>query len=100
MEGDLVLAALGVFIIVMGGLVAVAGVHRAWSSDNAGNPALGNIVTAVGLLAIAVGLTLGVANLVIWLTGRGRGIEADVKQHDNEDMLQSMREDGLPDRPA
>ena len=43
---------------------------------------------------------LGVANLVIWLTGRGRGIEADVKQHDNEDMLQSMREDGLPDRPA
>jgi hypothetical protein len=100
MEADLILAAAGVFIIVMGGLVAVAGIHRAWTTGNAGNPALGNMMAAVGLLVVVMGLILGIVNLVIWLTGRRRGIEAEVKPDENEDLLQSMRADGHPDRPT
>lgn len=98
METDLILAGVGVFIIVMGGLVAVAGVHRAWTTDNSANPVLGNIMTAVGLLVVVIGLVLGIANLVIWLTGRRRGIEAEVKPNDDEDLLRSIRDDSHRNR--
>jgi hypothetical protein len=77
MEADLILAVVGVIIIVMGGLVAVAGVHRKWSTDNAGNPVLGNIVAALGALVILLGAALAIANVVIWMTGRRRGAGAD-----------------------
>jgi hypothetical protein len=73
LEADLVIAVAGVVIIVMGGLVAVAGVHNRGSTDNAGNPVLGNIIAVAGLVAIALGVLLAVANVVIWLTGRRRG---------------------------
>lgn len=73
MEADLILSVVGLVIIVMGGLVAVAGVHRKWSTDNAGNPVLGNIVAAVGALVILFGVLLAIANVVIWMTGRRRG---------------------------
>ena len=38
MEADLIVAAVGVFIIVMGGLVAVAGVHPRWQSIQNNSP--------------------------------------------------------------
>ena len=65
MEADLILAVVGLIIIVMGGLVAVAGVHRKWSTDNAGNPVLGDIVAALGALVILLGAVLAIANVVI-----------------------------------
>jgi heme/copper-type cytochrome/quinol oxidase subunit 1 len=77
MEADLIIAVVGVLIIVMGGLVTVAGVHRKWSTDNAGNPVLGNIVAAVGALVILLGVALAIANVVIWITGRRRGARGD-----------------------
>ena len=71
MEADLIVAAVGVFIIVMGGLVAVAGVHPRWQSiqNNSPAPLLGNIIAIVGLVLIVVGLVLLVANLVVWIGG-------------------------------
>jgi len=92
-------AVAGVFIM-MGGLVAVAGIHRAWSTDNSANPVLGNIITAAGLVVVEIGLILGIVNLVIWLTGRRRGIEAEVKPDHDEDLLRSIRDDGHRDRIA
>jgi hypothetical protein len=73
MEADLVIAVAGLIIIVVGGLVAVAGVHGKVSTEDAGNPVLGNIIAVVGLLVIALGLLLAIANEAIWLTGRRRG---------------------------
>jgi hypothetical protein len=73
MEADLVFLVVGVIGIVLGGLVTVAGVHTRQSTDNAGNPVLGNIMAALGLLVVVVSVILGVVNLVIWLTGRRRG---------------------------
>jgi hypothetical protein len=73
MEADLVIAVGGVITIVVGGLVAVAGVHNRGSNDNAGNPVLGNIIAAVGVLVILLGVVLAIANAVIWATGRQRG---------------------------
>jgi hypothetical protein len=100
MEADLILVAAGVFIIVMGGLVAVAGIHRKWSTDNASNPVLGNIMAAVGLLVAVMGLILGIVNLVVWLTGRRRGIETEAKPDNHEDLLRSIRDDGQRNRTS
>jgi hypothetical protein len=76
MEADLVIAVGGVITIVVGGLVAVAGVHSRASTDNAGNPVLGNIIAAVGVLVILLGVILAMVNAVIWATGRRRGRKA------------------------
>jgi hypothetical protein len=90
MEADLVILVVGVIGIVVGGLVTVAGVHSRQSTDHAGNPVLGSIVVALGLLVVLVGLILGIANLVVWLTGRRRGIVADVKPVEQDALLQSV----------
>ena len=99
MEADLVFLVAGVIGIVLGGLVTVAGVHTRQSNNNAGNPVLGNIIAALGLLVVVVSVILGIANLVIWLTGRRRGNAAKVKPDDEDDLLQSIRADGHRDEP-
>jgi hypothetical protein len=93
MEADLVIAVVGVITIVVGGLVAVAGVHNRTSNDNAGNPILGNIIAAIGVLAILLGLILAIANVVVWLTGRSRGNQARPQTAD-ERLLQNIRDEG------
>lgn len=72
MEADLLLAAVGVFIIVMGGLTAVAGVHPRWQNVHNSSPAplLGNINAIFGLIVIIFGLILLVVNIVVWVSGR------------------------------
>jgi hypothetical protein len=74
MEGDLVVAVVGVIVIVCGGLVAVAGAHPKWQNihDNSPAPLLGNIIAAFGLLIVAVGVILLLINLVIWISSRFR----------------------------
>jgi hypothetical protein len=98
MEADLVFLVAGVIGIVLGGLVAVAGVHTRESSNNAGNPILGNIIAALGLLVVVVSVTLGIVNLVIWATGRRRGNLARPLT-DDEQLLQHMRDEGRGTSP-
>jgi hypothetical protein len=98
MEADLFIAGAGAFIIVMGGLVAVAGVHRAWTTSNAPNPALGNVIVAAGALVILLGVALAMANVVVWMAGRRRGTEATVKPGQKDDLLESIRDDGHRDQ--
>ena len=95
MEADLSIAAVGLVIIVLGGILAVAGFHPRVQSihDNTSAPLAGNIVAAVGALMVLLGLVLAAVNLVIWISGRRRGIQT-VPESDNEDLLQSMRDDG------
>ena len=57
----------GLFFMCMGGLIAVAGVHNPGSTDNAGNPALGSVFVALGLLGILAGLLLGILSISFWL---------------------------------
>ena len=74
MEGDLTIAAGGLIVVVMGGLIAVAGVHRAVRpiQDNSPAPVLGTVIVIVGLAIVAFGVLLAVANVFIWLGGRRR----------------------------
>src|SRR5580704_17568341 len=74
MEADLVIAAVGLIVIVLGGLVAVAGVHPKWQSihNNSPAPLLGNIMAGFGLLIVAVGVILLLVNTVIWISRRMR----------------------------
>jgi hypothetical protein len=69
-EADLLVAFGGLVVIVVGGLVAVAGVHARGSADNAGNPLLGNIIAAGGAVIVLGGLVLAVMNVVVWIGGR------------------------------
>lgn len=100
MEADLVVLVVGVIGIVVGGLVTVAGVHSRQSTDNAGNPVLGGMVVALGLLVVLVSLILGAANLVIWVSGRRWGAETKATSDDEDDLLQRIRDDGRRDRSA
>jgi hypothetical protein len=74
MEGDLIIAAGGFFVVLMGGLIAVAGVHRAWQpvQDNSPAPVLGTVIVVAGLAIVAFGVLLAVANIFIWLGARRR----------------------------
>jgi uncharacterized membrane protein YidH (DUF202 family) len=74
MEQDLGIAAGGVFIILMGGLLSVTGFHDRTQpiQNNAPNPALGNVIGIIGVVVIAAGMVLSLVNLVVWLTGRRR----------------------------
>jgi hypothetical protein len=101
MEGDLIIAAVGLVIIAMGGLIAVAGVHYRVQSihDNAPAPVAGNIIAAVGALMFLLGLVLAATNMVIWMPGRHRGNQSRPKS-ENEALLPSIRDDGRRDRPA
>jgi hypothetical protein len=74
MEGDLIIAAGGLIVVFMGGLVAVAGVHRSWQpiQDNSPAPVLGTIIVIAGLAIVAFGFLLAVANLIVWLGGQRR----------------------------
>jgi hypothetical protein len=48
MQADL-LAVVGAILLVVGGPVAVGrGVHRKWSTGNAGTPVLGDVVAVLG----------------------------------------------------
>jgi hypothetical protein len=74
MEADLGVAGVGLFIFVMGGLVAVAGVHPRWQNVHNSSPAplLGNVIAGFGLLVAGVGLVLLVVSVVVWMGGRRR----------------------------
>jgi hypothetical protein len=98
MEGDLVIAVVGLVIIVLGGIVAVAGIHPRGQSihDNAPSPLAGNIIAAAGALLILVGLILATANLVIWLTGRNKPRPLS----DDEVLLRKIRDDGHRNRSS
>jgi hypothetical protein len=74
MEGDLVVATVGLVIIVMGGVVAVAGVHPRWQSIHQNSPAplLGTIIAIAGMVIVVLGVVMLLVNVVIWLSGRLR----------------------------
>jgi hypothetical protein len=95
MEADLSIAGAGLLIIVVGGVVAVAGFHSKVQpiQDNTPAPLAGTIVAALGALMALLGLVLAAVNLVIWMTGRRRGNEG-APETENEALLQSMRDDG------
>jgi hypothetical protein len=63
LTADFMAVAGGMFFVAMGGLIAVAGLHPATSTDTAGNPRLGSIVIAFGLLGVATGLLLCILTL-------------------------------------
>ena len=62
----------GIFLVLMGGLISVAGFHPAVQNiqDNAPNPVLGDVIAAIGLVIVALGFLMAVVNVVVWLTGR------------------------------
>ncbi len=95
MGGDLIIAAVGLVIIVIGGLIAVAGVHYRVQSihDNASAPVAGNIVAAVGALMFLFGVVLAAVNTAIWIAGRHRRNQIRPKS-ENDALLQSIRDDG------
>jgi hypothetical protein len=95
MEADLSIAAVGLVVVVLGGILAVAGFHPRVQSihDNTPAPLAGNIVAAVGALMVLLGLVLAAVNLVIWMSGRWRGSQA-APESENEALLESMRDDG------
>ena len=98
---DLVFLVAGVIGIALGELVTVAGVHARQSTDNAGNPVLGNIIAALRLLVVVVSVILGIANLVIWVTpGVAERSRPWAKPDDEDDLLQTIRDDGHRDRTA
>jgi len=74
MEADLGIAVVGLVIFVMGGLVAVAGVHPRWQNVHNSSPAplLGNFIAGFGLLVSGAGLMLLVVSVVVWMGGRRR----------------------------
>ena len=101
MESDLIIAAAGLVVIVMGSLVAVAGRHFSVQPihDNTPAPLAGNIIAAVGALMILLGLVLAAANIVIWIVGRHRGDQIRPNP-DSEALLQSIRDEGRQDHPS
>jgi hypothetical protein len=74
MEADLGLAVVGLVVFVMGGLVAVAGVHPRWQNVHNSSPAplLGNIIAGIGLLIAGLGILLLVVSAFVWMSGRRR----------------------------
>jgi hypothetical protein len=101
MEADLGVAVGGFAVFVFGGVVAVAGFHPKWQSihDNSTAPLLGNIIAAFGLLIAAAGLVLLMVSIVVWMAGRHRGNQTMPKS-ENEDLLESIRDDGHRGRPV
>jgi formate hydrogenlyase subunit 3/multisubunit Na+/H+ antiporter MnhD subunit len=95
MEGDLSIAAVGLLIIVFGGIAAVAGFHSRVQSihDNTPAPLAGNIIAVVGALVVLLGFGLAAVNLVIWMTGR-RQEGPTASESENEALLQTIRDDG------
>ena len=74
MEKDLGLALIGLVVFVVGGLIAVAGVHPNWQNVHNSSPAplLGNIIGGIGLVIAGLGILLLVVNTVVWAAGRPR----------------------------
>lgn len=69
-EEDLWIVLGGVAVILIGGLVAVAGLHRRGSNSTSPSPVLGTIVVVVGLVIVVFGLGLAFVNLTMWLRNR------------------------------
>jgi hypothetical protein len=74
MEADLTIAAGGLMVILLGGVVAVAGWHPKWQpiQDNSPAPILGTIIVVAGIAIVLLGVLLALANVIVWLSGRRR----------------------------
>jgi hypothetical protein len=71
MEADLGVAGAGLFIFILGGLLAVAGYHPGWQNVHNSSPAplVGNVIAGIGLLVGAVGVLLLVVSVVVLMGG-------------------------------
>ena len=69
-EEDLWVVLGGVAVILVGGLVAVAGLHRREGNSSSPSPVLGTILVVVGLVIVVFGLGLALVNLAVWLRSR------------------------------
>ena len=98
MEADLFIAGAGAFIIVMGGLVAVAGVHRAWTTSNAPNPHLE--MSLRSRCPRGSCLAWPWPWRMWWCGWRGvvEGPRPQSKPGQKDDLLESIRDDGHRDQ--
>jgi len=74
MEADLSIAAGGMMVTLLGGVVAVAGWHTSWQPIQGVSPApiLGTIIVLVGIAIVLLGALLALANVIVRLSGRRR----------------------------
>jgi hypothetical protein len=69
-EMDLSIAGGGLFVIIVGGIVSVGGLHERTSNNSNPSPVLGTIIVIGGLAIVVFGLVLAIANLIVWTARR------------------------------
>jgi hypothetical protein len=74
LEPDLIIAIAGVALIVVGGLVGVAGVHSSSTpiGHDHGEPGLGTAIAIIGGGVIVIGLVMGIINGIVYLRARSK----------------------------
>jgi hypothetical protein len=71
-ERDLIFAAVGLSVVIIGGAITAGGISGRGPYPSAPEPALGKAIVWVGLAIVLVGLGLAGANLVMYLAAKKR----------------------------
>jgi hypothetical protein len=72
LERDLVLAAVGLFFVILGSVITAGGVEGRGPYSSAAEPGIGNVVVWIGLAIVATGLILAVGNVLMYSSARRR----------------------------
>lgn len=72
LERDLILAAIGLFFVILGSVITTGGVEGRGPYPSAPEPLIGNVVVWIGVAIVVVGLGLAVMNVLLFRSARRR----------------------------